>query len=550
MKIGPLRLRKTQSADLGQLPGRQVTNRHQYTAQIVFIIDVEVNTNALNRDVWSKGPDPHPNNPNYHKDYGASWRSAFFPSTLAPVMYGENLPTDCTQANIEPRLHSTRINHNALPWFKDMLMELHKMESEPKTVDSFTFIRAELQLYDRGTGTDNTFGQLALYTEATTQSIGKIQEIFRKLTREARFKSKTRSNVPGSYLYDYLDSEEFKSLNQGLTDGIHFYDNESYLRDTEAKIYSAVHLRIDSTACDEIVSHINQGDLISGTPSWHLILSFIAANTSLGKLIREEELRKYYSDRIGIVFDGRYSLITRLGAAFITLNDAKSHTRNSELYFLAEHIDAIIISRLHDQILRNAEVRLVTEMSRTNNRQQQRCYDNFEQISEGVVTVHHQFIADSIRYWMDDVTANSGMGMVTLTKYKQAIGYQKRFDKMRVKLEDIAARSVQDQQDAASDQQEKLAAAQERFATIVAIIGIVAIPLPLLNDGLAVVKAIVSDGDYDRGLAIHFGIWLAMAVATLIFITWIAYKIVDRFGIAQKLGLSPYDLRRPRRNRS
>ncbi|MGV3245640.1 hypothetical protein [Rothia sp. 11254D007CT] len=516
-------------------------DRHHYKAQIVFMMDVEVAPDELNTKIWSDGPDPHPNKPDYHVKYGADWRSAYFPSTLAPVMYGKSLPTGCEQTAVTPRLHSTRINHDAHSWFKNLLIASRNLTKDPKIVDSFTFIRAELQLYDRGTSEDITFGQFVLYTEVETRSIGKIQEVFRVLTREENRTSKTRSLVPGSHLYDYLDSEHFKKKLGGLgfTDGIHFYDNASYLRDTEAKIYSAVHLRIDSTDCDEIIQHINKGNLITSTPSWQAILGLMAANVKLHKLINEKGLLDYYKARIRTIFEGRYSLITRLGAAFITLNDSRAYTKNSELYFLAEHIDALIIGRLHDQILRNAEVKLVSEMSKTPHGK--RDFNNFEHISEGVLKVHHQFIADSIRYWMDDVTANSGMGMVTLSKYKEAIGYQNRFDQMRVKLEDIAVLAQQDVQEAEANRQERLSQSQEKFATILAIIGFIAIPLPLLNDGLAFVKEMRGGENPFWSQAWNF-VWIGViAFLGLLILTILIYQFLKKTRLLEKLGISPYN---------
>lgn len=513
-------------------------------------MDVEVNVKELLPNYWKKGPDPKPNNPDYPKNYGSSWRSAHFPTTLAPVLYGKPTTNEVQQIEGVPRRHSARFNHEAVEWFRDSLARMYKKATgeEVDTVDTFTFIRAELLLFDRYQN-GKTFGQFVLFTEVESSRIGLVQDVFEIITRREIHTSPTRSHVPGAMLYDYLDSEIFKvapgqeqgqSSIAGLTKGIYFYDNDTYLRDTEAKIYSALHLRIDEKECNEIVADVTRGGLSQkdelNIDQWKVIQIYLAANLRLDMIIEDEEIHRRYSDKITTIAQGRTSLVTRLGASFLTLNDVKAYTRNSELYFYADHVDALMIGRLQDQILRHAEVDLVNAMGATSNK------GNFDAITTELMTIHHNFIADSIRYWMDDVTANSGLGLVTLSKFKSAIGYQQRFDAMRTKIEDISSLSLQDQQNDLTERQEK-------FATILSIIGFIAIPLPLMNDGFAIVRSILNGEEYDLLFFFHFIGWLLMAVFILGAITWLLYVLLAKTGMLERLGISPFQVSKSSRGK-
>lgn len=481
---------------------------HSYEPQIVFLIDVEVDISKLKESVWQTGPEPAPvaQADKGSTLYGASWRSTNFPSTLAPVMYGKGLPKAQIAMEKEPRLHSRWFNFDATAWFNQVVAEVeaenlaHK-NLEGRPIESFILERAELQLFDNQ-GKDRTFGQLAIYATARTRFIGRVQDIFTVLTRTKNSNSTERSRVPGSYLYDLLDSPEVRcSLPEGKIDvfeGIHFYTNTTYLKDTEAKIYSLVHLRVSEKVCQETINYVVDSNSLSpyAGPAWEAILSYLAVNLRLTQIIADTHVRQRNSKRLQAYGPGRYGLLTRLGAAFLTLDQDSLDNQESELYFLAEHVDAVMIARLHDQILRHAEVDLVIGMGNSTE------HRTFERISEDVLETYHQFTANSVRYWMDDVTANSGLGITTLRSYKKAIGYQERYDAMRIKIEDIAMLAQQDKQDEIRKEQEEahlrqvfIENRQQSTFLFLTIFTAIAVPWSMLNDGIDFVHKTLN-GDF------------------------------------------------------
>lgn len=471
---------------------------HQYKPHIIFLMDVQVDTQKLNSAIWSAGPHPSPcsnNDSCTDGNYGGDWRSTKFPSTLAPVMYGRDIFQGNRQVSKEPRLHSLPISFDATTWFNQVIQVLEAENSKNKKykerlIESFIIDRAELQLFDNQ-GNNNTFGQLALYTRVETQFIGRVHDIFTVLTREVNTNSAMRNLVPGSFLYDLLDSPEVRCSpatgTSGVFDGVDFYTNETYLRDTEAKIYSMIHLRISENTCRETIDFIvedNKFEPYNGM-AWQIYQAYLAANLKFPKLITDKKARDRQINRIRQLSPGRYALITRLGASYLALEDPTLDTSESELYFLAEHVDAVMIARLHDQILRHAEVDLVTGMGKSTK------HTSFKEISREVLDTYHQFTANSVRYWMDDVTANSGLGMTSLSSYKKVIDYQKRYDAMRTKIEDIAMLATQDKQNQIRDEQQKahqrqldITNKQQNIFLLLTIISAVAIPASFFNDGM------------------------------------------------------------------
>ncbi|WP_345443556.1 hypothetical protein [Rothia endophytica] len=432
-------------------------------ATAIFICDVRVRPEKIHKSsAWSQGTWAVPSGTRrdgsqLYSDGG--WRAQYFPSTMSPFLYGD-MGGSKSLTMIPVRYHH-ECDINVMPYIKGKerrTSDGSNMLRFPE-VTHFTIRRLELLIADRVID-GVALAQLAIVSEVEANTEEQVKNVIRSFA--SAFGGGDYRGVRGRDLHEVVEKECVNSH-------IDFPTAKSLKYDTEANTYTAIFLQKSPQEVEEIKNGLPAG-FEDYEPFLPLLVEYTTNLTpqraveDKERFDQEQETRFLTFNRVG------YGYFARYYAAFIAVEDNGGwRSQKFAASFEAEYLDALLLGRLQDQMLRQSELRLVQAMAGAAHS------NNLGKTSDQVMALYREIEVDSVRYWMDDASANTGKTMEVLREFKKAIEFYKRYGAMKQHAETIMNIATRDQQEAALE-------SQDRIALVLAIVGALVIPLPLLND--------------------------------------------------------------------
>lgn len=433
-------------------------------ATAIFICDVRVNPELLTQaeSGWKVGTHPIPSGTRRDGSQLYSdgrWRANYFPATMSSFLYGD-LEGSQSLTAMPVRFHSVQ-QIDLMPYVerKTRRVDGELVPNFPQ-VTEFSIRRLEILLADRVTD-DLALAQVALVCDVVAETETQVKDVIRSFA--SAYGRGAYRGVRGRYLHEVIEHEA-PELN------IEFPTAQTLRDDTEANTYTAILLQKTPEEIEEI-SKAYPEEFKEYEPVLPLLVEY-STNLSpervaedMDRFDQEQESRFITFNRMG------YGYFARYYATFIAIKEQQNKRLNNFIVsFEAEYLDALLLGRLQDQMLRRSELRLVEAMAGAAHS------NNLGKTSDQVLALYREIEVDSVRYWMDDASANTGKTMEVLREHKEAIEFYKRYGVMKEHAATIMNIATRDQQEAALE-------SQDRIALILAIVGALVIPLPLLNDG-------------------------------------------------------------------
>lgn len=455
-------------------------------ATAIFICDVRVKPALIAQKgtAWKLGTYPIPSGtrPDGSQLYSdGKWRANYFPATMSSFLYGEIEGTQGLTA-MPVRFHRLQ-EIDLMPYVvsKTRRVDGKSLPNFPE-VESFSIRRLEILLADRITDRV-ALAQIALVCDVVAKTEKQLKDVIRSFA-SAYGRGKHRG-VRGRYLHEVIEREA-PELN------IEFPTAQTLRDDTEANTYTAILLQKTPEEVEELSKSYPE-ELKAYEPVLPLLVEY-STNLSPGRIAEDIDRFDQEQENRFITFNrAGYGYFARYYATFIAIQEEQNRRfKNFIVSFEAEYLDALLLGRLQDQMLRRSELRLVEAMAGAAHS------NNLGKTSDQVLALYREIEVDSVRYWMDDASANTGKTMEVLHEYKEAIEFYKRYGVMKEHAATIMNIATRDQQEAVLE-------SQDRIALILAIVGALVIPLPLLNDGFDFVGKVTSE----EGLGHLLGVFLA-----------------------------------------
>ncbi|MDN3905745.1 hypothetical protein [Arthrobacter sp. YD2] len=427
------------------------------SCRLVLICDVRLIGGAENlSDEWQPGPFVETYTDHMGRDVrtDAATRATNFPASLAGRLFG-------TPASQQVRFSTGILD---VPWDREL-----PWTDEPILPASTTLRHAELLV--AAPEAENREGQrpgiLALHLDVEGATFADAVGVANRLARQ-------RGGQGESALHGALTYKRLRSLHASMCGGVMFPTDDDAGAETESSIYSMIMI-----------------DQEPGTGPVELDIEQAYSAASCqdpGKLHASQNALERAASSVERLSRSWSALFLRHGAAFMVHTDPDDAFRRfMPIYFGTLYTDAVMLVRLQMLIVRQMELAAESLLERAAGN------PHLGAVSEDFDHLDRSLAINSARYWMRRSESNAGNSIKIVHRIQDAMSFPTRLGALDAHIDGLARLSD-------ADAQKTYLAAQNRLATVVALIGTIAVPVTIAIDGFQLLELAVTPGNM-AGLA-------------------------------------------------
>lgn len=415
--------------------------------QLVLVCDVRLTGNfEYSSEEWQPGPFVETYTDHMRREVrtDAATRATNFPASLAGRLFGSS--ADPSQ--------NVRFSTGVLdvPWDQDL-----SRDGKPLLAASTTLRHAEL-LVSAPDAQDRAGLRpaiLALHFDVKGRTFADAVSVANSLARQ-------RGGRGESPLHGALTYKGLRALHASMCGGLVFPTDEDAVMETESSIYSMVLIDQEPFA-DPMKLDIKQ--------------AYSAASCQdPGQVHASEGALERASTSVEPLSKSWSALFLRHGAAFVMHTGPEDGFRRfMPIYFGTLYTDAVMLVRLQMLIVRQAELAAESLLERAAGN------PHLGAVSEDFDHLDRQLAINSARYWMRRSESNAGNSIKIIHRIQDAMSFTTRLAALDAHIDGLARLSD-------ADAQRNYLAAQNRLASVVALIGTIALPITIAIDGFQLLE--------------------------------------------------------------
>lgn len=409
------------------------------TCRLVLVCDVDVTQTAESSDGgWCAGP--YVETYTDHMGRGVSTdgatRATNFPVSLAGRLFGRT-----SGSSGQVRFSTQSLN---VSWNTDV---------QPILSGQTSLRHAELLLSEPSAlGQDsNRPGILALHFEVTAPSFADAVKVANLLARQ-------RGGLGASPIHGALTYERLRGLHPELCRGLVFPTDRDFGAETESTVYSMI-----------LIDQLTAEDADPGMLSIKQAYS-AASCQDIERLHASGEALDRASKSVLQISKSWSALFLRHGASFVVHTDVHDPFRSfMPIYFGTLYTDAVMLVRLQLLIVRQVETAAESLLERA------AANPHLGSVSDDFENLDRQLAINSARYWMRRSESNAGNSIKIIHAIQDAMSFSLRLGALDAHIDGLARLSD-------ADAQKQYLHAHNKLATVVTLLGSVAIPVTFATD--------------------------------------------------------------------
>ena len=407
--------------------------------RLVLVCDVDVRQAPESSDgEWRAGPyvETYTDHMGREVRTDAATRATNFPVSLADRLFGTS-----SESSAPVRFSTASLD---VSWSTDV---------QPVLSGQTSLRHAELLLSEPSSlGQDSSRpGILALHFEVTAPSFADAVQVANLLARQ-------RGGLGASPIHGALTYERLRSLHSALCRGLVFPTDGEFGAETESTVYSMILIdQMTVEGADTGMLSIKQAYSAASCQDFERLHASGAALDRASESVLQ--LSKSWS-----------ALFLRHGASFVVHADVHDPFRSfMPIYLGTLYTDAVMLVRLQLLIVRQVETATDSLLERA------AANPHLGSVSEDFENLDRQLAINSARYWMRRSESNAGNAIKIIHAIQDAMSFTTRLGALDAHIDGLARISD-------ADAQKQYLDAHKKLATIVTLMGSVAIPVTFATD--------------------------------------------------------------------